>query len=124
MNTHVGDAVVTGYEPLIESLELPDPGDRHVLAAAIHCKAGAIVTSNLKDFPSHALNPYNIEALHPDEFIHLQIEIAPSTCLAAFKKQRKALLNPVMEVEEFLACLQRQQLPRTVSFLRREQDLL
>jgi len=118
MNTHVGDAIVTGYEPLIESVTLPDADDRHVLAAAIHCKAGAIVTSNLKDFPANSLSPYNIEALHPDEFIHLQIELAPSTCLAAFRKQREALNNPALSVDEFLDCLQRQQLPKTVSFYR------
>jgi hypothetical protein len=35
MNSAVADCLVTGYEPLVESLELPDPDDRHVLAAAI-----------------------------------------------------------------------------------------
>jgi len=124
MNTHVGDAIVTGHEPLIQSIALPDPNDRHVLAAAIHCKAGAIITSNLKDFPEDSLAPYNIEALHPDEFIYLQTELAPSTCLAAFRKQRAALQDPALSVDEFLASLQRQQLPKTVSFLRQERDLL
>ena len=38
MNTHVGDAVVTGYEPLIESLSLPDPNDRHVLVGCADSK--------------------------------------------------------------------------------------
>ena len=33
MDKHVVDAVVTGYEDLIPSLELPDPDDRHVLAS-------------------------------------------------------------------------------------------
>ena len=40
MNGHVRDCLVTGYESLIPSLALPDPEDRHVLAAAIVCKAG------------------------------------------------------------------------------------
>ncbi|PLY14480.1 MAG: hypothetical protein C0631_10780, partial [Sedimenticola sp.] len=35
MNTAVPDSLVTAYEPLIESLSLPDADDRHVLAAAI-----------------------------------------------------------------------------------------
>src|SRR5665811_2446648 len=35
MNLAVRDPVVTGYEPLISSLHLPDLDDRHVLAAAI-----------------------------------------------------------------------------------------
>lgn len=39
MNLAIRDSLVTGHEPLIETLQLPDPDDRHVLAAAI--KAGA-----------------------------------------------------------------------------------
>ena len=33
MNAHVLDALITGHETLIQSLTLPDPDDRHVLAA-------------------------------------------------------------------------------------------
>jgi len=47
MNAAVRDCLVTGYEPLIPSLELPNPDDRHVLAAAIKVKAHVIVTQNL-----------------------------------------------------------------------------
>lgn len=32
MNAHVRDCIVEGFEVLIDSLELPDPDDRHVLA--------------------------------------------------------------------------------------------
>lgn len=51
MDQAVPDCLVTGYEELIESLVLPDPDDRHVLAAAIRSQAGVIVTYNVKDFP-------------------------------------------------------------------------
>ncbi|MGW1741226.1 hypothetical protein ACWCPQ_20750 [Nocardia sp. NPDC001965] len=44
MNAAVPDSLVTGYEPLIEGLKLPDPDDRHVLAAAIKCHATMIIT--------------------------------------------------------------------------------
>ncbi len=54
MNAHIGDCLVTGYETLIPSLALPDPDDRHVLAAAICCEADIILTFNLKDFPEGA----------------------------------------------------------------------
>jgi hypothetical protein len=47
MNAHVRDALVTGFEPLIEILALPDPDDRHVVAAAIKGRADLIVTTNL-----------------------------------------------------------------------------
>ena len=69
MERAVPDSVVTGYEPLVEQLALPDPGDRHVLAAAIHCRASRIVTFTLRDFPAPALAPYDIEALYPDRFV-------------------------------------------------------
>ena len=42
MDSHVWDAKVSGYESLIETIKLPDPDDRHVLAAAIRCNADAI----------------------------------------------------------------------------------
>lgn len=47
----VPDCLVTGYEPLVEAIELPDQDDRHV-AAAIRCNAEVIVTNNLRDFPT------------------------------------------------------------------------
>jgi len=55
MNRAIRDVVVTGYEPLIEVLDLPDAGDRHVLAAAIKANAQIIVTENTKDFPDEKL---------------------------------------------------------------------
>jgi len=33
MNAHARDALIQGFEDLIPSLSLPDPDDRHVLAA-------------------------------------------------------------------------------------------
>lgn len=51
MDKAVPDGLVADYEPLIDGLQLPDVDDRHVLAAAIKCKASVIVTFNLKDFP-------------------------------------------------------------------------
>ena len=69
MNLAVRDAVVTGYEPLIGSLHLPDPDDRHVLAAAIRARAQIIVTFNLNDFPAEVLADWDVEARHPDDFL-------------------------------------------------------
>ena len=51
MNIAVPDAVISGFDPLLAGLDLPDPDDRHVLAAAMHGGAQAIVTFHLNDFP-------------------------------------------------------------------------
>ncbi len=63
MKAHFNEAWVMGYEPLIQSLQLPDPDDRHVLAAAIVCGAQHIVTENLKDFPAEVLDEFDIEPI-------------------------------------------------------------
>ena len=61
MNAHVRDALVNGHQPLIPALELPDPDDRHVLAAAIKCGADAAagrrfgVAGGWRRLPAHAL---------------------------------------------------------------------
>jgi predicted nucleic acid-binding protein len=124
MDAHVRDAKVTGYEDLIEALTLPDPNDRHVLAAAIKAGADAIVTFNLKDFPCDVLSKYGVEAIHPDDFIYYQIDLAPAIACGAIKKQRESLKNPPKAKEEFLAILQKQQLPQTVSALRAYIELI
>ncbi len=62
INTSVEDSIVEGYEPLAETLKLPDLDDRHVLAAAIKAQAQIIVTYNLKDFPANVLETFGIEA--------------------------------------------------------------
>lgn len=75
MDAEFADSLVTGYEGLIESLALPDPNDRHVLAAAITCRAHVIVTANLRDFPESSLSNYSLVAQHPDDFILDQIDL-------------------------------------------------
>lgn len=39
------EAMVEDFEERIESIELPDPDDRHVLAAGLASEAGVIVTA-------------------------------------------------------------------------------
>jgi predicted nucleic acid-binding protein len=124
MDASVRDAKMFGYEGLIETLVLPDPDDRHVLAAAIKAGANAIITFNLKDFPSAVLAKYGIEAIHPDEFVYYQIDLAPTIACGAIKRQRKSLKNPPKTKDEFLAILQKQQLPLTVSALRTYIELI
>jgi hypothetical protein len=62
MNSNVRDCLVEGYEKLIPALTLPDPDDRHILAAAIRSSSSVIVTYNLKDFPTKTIKEYGIVA--------------------------------------------------------------
>lgn len=124
MNAHVRDCLVTDYEELIPAITLPDPHDRHVLAAAIRARADIIVTLNLADFPAATLKTYGIEAQHPDDFIIHLFEIAPETVCAAVKKQRESLRNPPKTADELLAIFESQGLVQTVARLRELIDLL
>ena len=118
MDAHASDALVTGYEDLIDGLQLPDPDDRHVLAAAIRGGAGVIVTLNLRDFPAKILEPFGIEPLHPDEFILQLLDLAPGLVAAAARDHRESLKNPPKTIEEYLHALEAQGLTQTASVLR------
>lgn len=124
MNRAVPDCLVTGYEPLMKGLVLPDPGDRHVVAAAIRCGAQIIVTHNLKDFPAGSLDPYGIEAMHPDEFLECQFGLRPDLVIKAAKTQRARLGNPPKSPEEFLARLSAQGLVVTAEKLGDFRELI
>lgn len=118
MDASVPDCLVTGYEGLEEHLTLPDPDDRHVVAAAILCKAGTIVTFNLKDFPAAVLEPLGITAQHPDEFIEHAFGISPSAVIRAVHDHRASLKHPPMMVDDLFNGYMKQGLVRTVSLLR------
>lgn len=105
VNRAVPDCLVVGYENLVEGIALPDPDDRHVLAAAIRSGAQLIVTFNLKDFPDESLAPYGIEAKHPDEFILDQLGLAPAAIVNVLNEQAQALKNPTRTVPELLDTL-------------------
>jgi predicted nucleic acid-binding protein len=94
MEDAIPDCLVSGYEHLIEGLKLPDPDDRHVLAAAITGHADAIVTWNEKDFPREVLDPFGIEVQTPDEFVLNQLMLEKLTALAALKRMRERWARP------------------------------
>jgi hypothetical protein len=124
MDSHVRGALVSGHESLIPTLTLPDPDDRHVLAAAIRAGADAIVTFNLADFPDEALAPYRVLELHPDAFVAQPLDEAAERVRVDAGRQRASLKNPPKSAEEYLAILGRVGLPRSASRLRVYSDLL
>ena len=112
------NAEITGYEPLIHTLTLPDPDDRHVLAAAIHGGASVIVTANLRDFPAEALAPHRLIAQHPDSFVLTLLATDPDAVLAVMREHRFSLVNPPKTAKEYLATLERHHMTATVAALR------
>ena len=119
MNTHVRDSLVTGYEYLIPSIELPDIDDRHVVAAAIHGGASLIVTFNLKDFPAEQLKHYNLVAQHPDDYVFDLLDLYPARVCEAAANHRRSLKNPPKTADEYLDTLLKQGLTQTVGLLRK-----
>jgi predicted nucleic acid-binding protein len=118
MREAIPDCIVDGYEHLEDGLDLPDPDDRHVLAAAIRANAQAIVTFNLRDFPDHVLERYDIEPKHPDEFVLDSIDLAPGAVVHCVTDQSAALRNPPVGIPDLLDTFRRLGLVRSVARLR------
>lgn len=118
INESVPDCLVTGYEPLIEGLKLPDPDDRHVLAAAIKAGAQVIVTANLKDFPADDLRPWNVEAKSPDDFVLDQIHINDKVVFACVQQIADSRKRRPASVRDVLGELERSGLVQSVAALR------
>ena len=101
------EAMVTGHESLIPSMT-NDPKDRHVMAAAVRGGADVIVTSNVRDFPSEACEPYDLDVQTPDEFLQYQWEMGdPDFLLEVFEDWASHLKNPPLTLEELLERLAR-----------------
>lgn len=124
MNASVPDSLVTNYERLITSIDLPDPDDRHVVAAAIAGHADAIVTFNTKDFPADVLQPYGFEVQHPDEFVMNQLQLQKIPALSAIKKMRARWTNPARPAQELIEAFERRGLPMTADLLREAVTLI
>lgn len=124
IDASVRDCIVTGYESLMSGLTLPDPDDRHVLAAAIAGRVDIIVTFNLKDFPYDTLRPFGIKTQHPDVFCRDLLDIAPGQVCEAIKTIRQRLKSPPKKIAEYLGSLERQELSTFVGKLRDYENLL
>jgi PIN domain len=124
MDAHIPDALVVGHEALIAGLTLPDPNDRHVLAAAIHCAATIIVTKNLEDFPAGVLAVHGIVAMHPDAFVRSLFDSNPDAVIDGARSHRGELVNPSRTPVEYIAGLEAQGLPATAAALRPMAHLL
>ncbi len=112
------------WTSIVHGINLPDPDDAHVLAAAIVGHADCIVTSILKDFPSSALRKYGIEAIDPDTFIINQWDLDPVKAIAAFKRMRARRKQLQSSPEDFAYALEIGGLPITAERLRAAAELI
>ena len=80
------DAEVTGHRPLIDLMTC-DSKDRHVLAAAARSNAAAIATFNLVDFPGPSVDPYEVDVIHPANFLLDLLDLAPSIVITGLEEQ-------------------------------------
>ena len=112
------EATVEGYERHEAALSLPDPDDRHVLAAAVEAQADTIVTWNLDDFPDAALRPLGVAAVSPDAFVGSLVEAEREHVVATLRHHRAQLERPPLTAPEYLQRLTRAGLVATTDALR------
>lgn len=115
------DAMVSSYDDFLDVCnKLPDPDDRHVVAAALKTQAAVIVTDNIRHFPTDVLVPLNIDACTTDAFIADTIELDTGRAVAAIRKMRERLKNPEKTAEVLLLDMEAAGLLQTVDLLRPE----
>jgi hypothetical protein len=112
MQSAFPDAEVLGYEHLIPSLHLPDPNDRHVLAAAIVGGVNQIVTANVRDFPEDVLAAHGLEAVNPDAFLLSVFYSYPELTIATIQQRAAELIRPAIGVTGLLAALRKSGAPQ------------
>ena len=117
MNRVLPNAMVSGYEHHIATLLLPDPGDRHVLAAAIEAQA-TILTFNLRDFPAAVLAPFGLTARDPDDVLCSLYRDDAEAVTAVVETARLNLRVTTPTRAHFLEALADQRLSTFVAQLR------
>lgn len=105
MTAQFPEALVHDVDTLLLTHSLPDPGDNHVLAAAVQAGADAIVTLNLKDFPESVCKQYGVDVLSPDAFLMHHFDQDSAIVLDVLRGQSDAMRNPPVPLAELLDLL-------------------
>jgi len=109
-------AMIAGFARLVPEMT-NDPGDRHVLAAAVAGDADAIVTWNVRHFSPDACRPHGIAVETPDDFLARAYVDDPEAVEAALARQVARYATPPMTVDDLLA-RHEPRLPRFVAAVR------
>ena len=111
MREAFNDAMVTCWQELQPGILLPDEDDRHLAAAAVRGGAQGIITANAKDFPATALEPFGLEAVHPDDFLLDQLDLSPPTILQVIREQAARTRRPPLTPRDLATLLGRAGVP-------------
>ncbi|MEI6417587.1 MAG: PIN domain-containing protein [Sphingomonadales bacterium] len=122
--SHFPDSEVSGYQALINGLQLPDADDRHVLAAAIVGGSNGIITANVRHFPADYVGSFGIEVVHPDDFIVHTIDLDEGQALAACKRHREAMQFSKPSIDRFLQHFEACGLKQSYQRLLRNRELI
>jgi predicted nucleic acid-binding protein len=117
MQRYFADAMVTGYDDMVPAMT-NDPRDRHVLAAAVRGGAEVLVTFNTKDFPAESVEPFDLDVVHPDDFLLDQLDLYYEPTLRALVDLVEGYDSPAMTVDDFLLALTRAGVPKFVDAAR------
>jgi hypothetical protein len=121
MNVALPEATVAGYEKHIQTVNLPDLDDRHVVAAAIEAGASTIITWNLRDFPLSELKKHNLAPQTPDAFLTDLYEQIPDRLVGSMANARRNLSRSRVSASDLIAILRDQKLTALAAQL--EQNL-
>lgn len=105
MNAALPAATVTGYERHLDRITLPDPDDRHVVAAAIEAGASTIVTWNLRDFPASELRQHGLVGQSPDALLVNLYEQRPELLIGSLANARHNLRKSRISASAFVSVL-------------------
>jgi hypothetical protein len=124
MNDALPAATVSGYEDYIATVNLPDPDDRHVVAAGIAAGATMILTWNLRDFPAKELKKFGLRKQTPDTLLTNVYEKVPDLIIGSLANARRNLSKTRVSASDFLDILANQKLAELASKMRKHRSAL
>ena len=93
-------------------MNLPDPNDRHVVAAGIVAGASVILTWNLRHFPANELKKFGLRKETPDAFLSGLYDEVPDLMIGSLANARRNLTKSRVSALDFVAILRNQKLTR------------
>lgn len=116
MRQAIIDWEVSGFS---DQLDLPDPEDTHVLAAAIHSNSDYLVTLNTGDFSGSEQQGFRGQVVTVDEFISILFRYhSPLGVEETLRSLPNKYKSPPLTPNEWLTRLRNHELHRTAELLQ------